>query len=32
MENLQWTKRKLDGVAVPEGAEAWEEEPDDGVV
>lgn len=27
-----WTKRKLAGVAIPEGVEAWEEEPDDGVV
>ncbi len=27
-----WTKRKLQGVAIPEGVEAWEEEPDDGVV
>ena len=27
-----WTKRKLEGVVVPEGVESWEEEPDDGVV
>lgn len=27
-----WTKRKLEGVVVPEGVEAWEEEPDEGVV
>ena len=27
-----WTKRKLEGVVIPEGVETWEEEPDDGVV
>ena len=27
-----WTKRKLQGVVIPTGVEAWEEEPDDGVV
>lgn len=27
-----WTKRKLEGMTVPKGVEAWEEEPDDGVV
>ncbi len=27
-----WTKRKLEGMVVPEGLEAWEEEPDDGIV
>ena len=27
-----WTKRKLQGVVVPEGAEAWEEEPNEGIV
>lgn len=27
-----WTKRKLEGVVVPEGVESWEAEPDDGVV
>ena len=27
-----WTKRKLEGVVIPEGVETCEEEPDDGVV
>ena len=27
-----WTKRKVEGVVIPDGVETCEEEPDDGVV